>query len=294
VEQAPGGTVGNVTPPKHAARLTVPRQSALAAAWAVVIVAGTITMTYNIWHALIAGHMLWPLALLYGLGPVLLAALLSHVVAEYECGWVMKGIVFAAMIGGMAMSIGATAWTVGPTAGPVLRWVFGAVLDVAALAALRVILSSRARKHAAAGALETAHAEAEQAVQDRSRSEAELASVRAELDRVTAELGAQLQAVQAELEAARQAVLNGGPRKRSSSGPKRTRTAPEDDLALEARALDLLATDLNMSGAELGRKLGVTPGYGRKLRRRLTDPDRPVDRPGPLAQDRPQERSQDR
>jgi hypothetical protein len=192
------------------------------------------------------------------------------------------------------MSIGATAWVIGPTAGPVLRWLFGAVLDVATLAALRVILDFRTRKQAAATALETAHTEAQQAAQDRSRAEAELATARAELDRVKAELGAELQAVQAQLEAARQAVLNGGPKKRSRTGPKHTRTAPEDDLALEARALDLLATDLNMSGAELGRRLGVTPGYGRKLRRRLTDPDRPVDRLGPPGQDRLQEPVEDR
>ena len=29
-----------------------------------------------------------------------------------------------------------------------------------------------------------------------------------------------------------------------------------------------------MSGAELARQLGVTPSYGRKLRRRLTEQDR--------------------
>jgi hypothetical protein len=48
------------------------------------------------------------------------------------------------------------------------------------------------------------------------------------------------------------------------------KTAPADDLALEAKALELLAGDLTMSGAALARALGVSESYGRKLRRRLT------------------------
>jgi hypothetical protein len=75
-------------------------------------------------------------------------------------------------------------------------------------------------------------------------------------------------------------------------------TGPEDDIELESKALKLLATDLDMSGAELARKLGVSEGYGRKLRRRLTMtgpseavPDRPEDRAGTAGADRSQDRS---
>lgn len=101
----------------------------------------------------------------------------------------------------------------------------------------------------------------------------------------------------------------GGPRRRSAGSTARTGTgpkgstgtgggtAPDDDLDLEARALKLLATDLDMSGAELARQLGVTEGYGRKLRRRLTgdrpadeDRDRPEDRAGTAPADRPEDR----
>jgi len=86
---------------------------------------------------------------------------------------------------------------------------------------------------------------------------------------------------------------------RSGSAPRPdTRTAPEDDLELEARALKLLATNLNMTGGELGRRLGVSEGYGRKLRRRLTDtgpleaaPDRSDDRTGSAAADRSEGRA---
>jgi hypothetical protein len=78
---------------------------------------------------------------------------------------------------------------------------------------------------------------------------------------------------------------------RSGTAPRATtRTAggaaPDDDLELEAKALKLLATDLDMSGAELARQLNVSDSYGRKLRRRLTG-----DRPAEGEQDRPEDRT---
>lgn len=97
-----------------------------------------------------------------------------------------------------------------------------------------------------------------------------------------------------------------GPARRSRTAPARSSaaprtgagTAPEDDLDLEARALKLLAADLTMSGAELGKRLGVSEGYGRKLRRRLTGerpsdaaPDRSEDRTGTAPGDRSEDRA---
>lgn len=84
-----------------------------------------------------------------------------------------------------------------------------------------------------------------------------------------------------------------GPKAGTRSGTAR-KTAPSDDLALEAKALELLATDLTMSGAELARKLKISPGYGRKLRRRLSG-DRPAeavpDRTSPAPADRTEDRA---
>ncbi|HMH94011.1 MAG TPA: hypothetical protein VK586_23395 [Streptosporangiaceae bacterium] len=114
---------------------------------------------------------------------------------------------------------------------------------------------------------------------------------------------------QAEAAAARADTLArklAGPARRSRTAPAQrgtaprpaAGTAPEDDLELEARALKLLATDLNMTGAEVGRQLGVTEGYGRKLRRRLAgerpsedEADRPGDRAGTAAEDRSEDRA---
>jgi hypothetical protein len=58
--------------------------------------------------------------------------------------------------------------------------------------------------------------------------------------------------------------------KRSSSA---RRSARADDLTLEARALELLGARPDMSGAALGRELGVHESYGRKLRNRLAPVD---------------------
>ena len=97
-----------------------------------------------------------------------------------------------------------------------------------------------------------------------------------------------------------------GPARRSRTAPARSGaaprtgpgTAPQDDLDLEARALKLLATNLDMSGAELGKRLGVSEGYGRKLRRRLSEerpsdavPDRSEDRTGTAPGDRGEDRN---
>jgi hypothetical protein len=152
----------------------------------------------------------------------------------------------------------------------------------------------------------------------RAGREADLSALRQELtgeltvrDRALEEAGTALAAArfEAEKSAARVAVLErklGGPAGRSRTAPDRSGTAPrsgpgagpEDDVELEARALKLLATDLEMSGAELARQLGVSEGYGRKLRRRLgpdrpaeDEADRPEDRTGTAPGDRGEDRS---
>jgi len=151
----------------------------------------------------------------------------------------------------------------------------------------------------------------------RADGEAALSTLRDELtaglkarDRALAEAADDLAAARSDAEksAARVAVLErklGGPARRSRTAPARSGTAPrsspgtapEDDLDLEARALKLLATNLDMSGAELAEKLGISAGYGRKLRRRLAgdrpsedEVDRSEDRTGTAGADRGEDR----
>lgn len=245
------------------------RHGGLWAAWAVLIGTGGTSVTFNVWHSVHAGELEIVLAVLAGLAPVFTAACVSHLVAAHRGGWFMRAVAFAVMLGAMALSISATAAVVAPAAGH-MRWVYGAVLDAAALLALWAILDTKDRDRADADAVSDAERRAVLA-----RSEAE--SLRAELGSATAELDR----VRTAAAAVAVPVPTRGPARRSRTAPKRARTAPKDDLALEARALNFLAADLDMTGAELARRLGVTEGYGRKLKRKLTDPDRPKGDAGP-------------
>jgi type IV secretory pathway VirB2 component (pilin) len=102
----------------------------------------------------------------------------------------------------------------------------------------------------------------------------------AELDRdaARAEVAA-LDADRAALETQLEAALKGGTRK---PNPRRGSTTPnprasgddgqsdEQKLGTEAAALSIIEQEPNISGSELGRRLGVQPGYGRRLKRNLT------------------------
>ena len=135
------------------------------AAGGVLAITGATNLTFNVWHSTHAGLNV-ALALLYGFAPVLAAMGLSHIVSAHKGGRFMKAAAFAVMLGAMALSTGATADVLRHAAGPVLCWLFGIVVDAAALVALQVILSpesraaARAAKHAAHGAMPGAAAEA--------------------------------------------------------------------------------------------------------------------------------------
>lgn len=196
------------------------------AAWLVLLVAGTTMVSYNLWHGFHSG-MPGYLALLDGTVPVLLALGLSHMVARR--GRFLKIVTLAVMVGAMVLSVRATGYGVRPATGG-LWWLFGAVVDTAALVALQVILTP-APVPLPAPAPVAAPEPAPAATQERSPRPAP---------------------------------------KRAGSG---RRSAPADDLTLEARALELLGKNPKMSGSALGRELGVNESYGRKLRNRLVSVD---------------------
>jgi hypothetical protein len=194
------------------------------AAWAVLAFAGSTMVSFNIWHALHGGIPQLPLAVLAGVVPVALAMGMSHIVAAYSAGRFLKVVTFAVMVGAMVLSVRATGYVVRPAFGP-LWWLYGGVVDSAALVALQVILAPAP------------------------------------------------EAVPGPIPAPAPAA----PEKRSPRpAPRRSgnarRSAPADDLTLEARALELLGAHPKMSGAALGRELGVHESYGRKLRNRLARP----------------------
>jgi len=264
------------------------RSSAVIAAWAVLVGMGGTSVTYNVYHATHNGSMNVGLALLYGIAPVFAAALLSHIVAEHDGGRFLQAVTFAVMLGAMTLSIGATAAVVEPAAGPWMQWLFGAVLDAAALVALRVILTGRKRKAEAVTAMEAA----ERTVAEAERIAAGAAGSVVEAERKTAQVEGELSAKSAELVAANAALealraAAPGSRRRRSSGraPKAAKSAPgsgdERDLTTELRALQMLDAHPELrgekQGAELARRLGVSAAHGRRLHARLTAEERPAD-----------------
>jgi hypothetical protein len=145
-----------------------------------------------------------------------------------------------------------------------------------------------AERAAAEAQARVAEAEAEvadgaaRAQEERTRLEADAAQLRADLDAATVQLE----------------VL----RKRAAArAPKAGKTAPKaapradsaEDLTTELRALQILEAHPELRqpgmGSELGRRLGVSPGYGRKLHGRLTSEERPPDALQERAEERPQE-----
>ena len=122
--------------PEHANGHARPSSDRVAA-WLVLAGAGTTMVSFNLWHAFHAG-MPGYLALLDGVAPVVLAMGMSHIVRRR--GWFLKIATVAVMLGAMALSVSATGEVVHPAVGH-LWWLFGAVVDSAALVALQVILT---------------------------------------------------------------------------------------------------------------------------------------------------------
>lgn len=298
------------------------------AAWLLLLTMGGTQISFNLYHAFHSGHLGNEfLSVLFGVVPITAASIASHLASRRHTDNWIQGGAWTVTILAMALSIGATATVVDHGPGLWDAVGFGALLDVASLFALRVILraarvaaeetdalaAAERMKAEAAALVKSARAEAgklaaaarEEAAETvrlererTARTEEDLAGVRAELDRV-----------RAELERAREAVLKGGPRGRST-GPRRpARTAPAggpktapvtgpaddvDDVSMEARMLAVLADNPQLKGKALADELGVSPGYARKLRRRLELPDRPQEPAGDRPQDRPEDRAEDR
>lgn len=78
-------------------------------ALAVLVLAGLISVSFNTVHAFESTRLPWPLAVLYGVGPVLLAALQSHTVAlnvtrAEPIGRFRLALTFGLVVGGLGLS----------------------------------------------------------------------------------------------------------------------------------------------------------------------------------------------
>ena len=280
------------------ATASTPR-SVLAAAWAVMLGGGGTNIAFNVYHAVHWGNLALGFALLYGLVPVFISMCQSHIVAEHRgAGTTVKVITFALMTAAMANSAGSTATVLRPTAGPVLCWLFPVTLDAGALVALYVILNYRSRQAAEADEIERARTAVGEAAARAAQADADAAAVRgqlaaeraaaaeqlaAEQDRA-ASIAADLAAVRAELQAVRDAErerrrrgtksgTRGGTKRRSTAGTGGGTNGGTDDLSIELRAFEIVAARPTINGTELAQELGVSDGYGRRLRRQVASRD---------------------
>jgi hypothetical protein len=183
------------------------KSSAKAAAWFVLVTMGGTSVTLNIWDATHSTHPLYGLiAFLRGLAPVLAALGISEAGARFNGGKVFQRVAFGIMVGAMFLSASAIASVLRPSypagiLGTIMSWLFGLVLDAAALAGLWIILTERERRrdaerqeaeHDAGRELAEAVAAAEARLRDEADAESEQlqAAHSAELERLRTELTA--------------------------------------------------------------------------------------------------------
>jgi hypothetical protein len=282
-------TMTDMANPKHAA--SADKSSAKVAAWSVLITMGSASAILQMWHATHFGHMPDILAVLEGLAPVGAAMGLSEVGARFDGGKTFRILAFGVMAGAMVLSADAIAAVLRPsepagTLGVAMSWLFGLVLDAAALTCLWVLLTERGRRKATANADEAFNTEQEVAA---AVAETE-ARVRAEAAGQITDLTTRVMELQGQISALKQRRTSGGKRprtsgvnKRPASPPNKTAVSPlnkadasggetavPEDVDTQAEALRILASEPDISGSELGRRLGKTQRYGCMLKNSLT------------------------
>lgn len=251
-------------------------------AWLVFISMAGTTMSFQVYHSIEHGHMPPPLAVLYGVVPLVISMLVIEVVSGWE--GVPEWIRWAAYLiigGAMYLSAAATGAVVLRAAPPHSSLLFGLLLDGAAILAARFLMT--AVKRAAAAELAAARTAAEterhariavEGERDTERAEHEAALDAAQQER--AELIARLEAAQKQLEEAAQERHKDRPvpprPPRKSAAPRGTKSpeAQAAEVVIRTEAELILADEPGISGSELGRRLNVQPGYGRRLKRELT------------------------
>jgi hypothetical protein len=161
--------------------------------------------------------------------------------------------------------------------------VFVACLPVALLA-FAVVLTHlmHADERAAAGAAEEATLQAalDAERQARLQAEAERDAARVETADAAereATIAAEVERLKSDAEQRQPDAAKPTPARRKT-GAASPRVSPSaspdpdaDDIDTQAEALTILAAEPDISGSELGRRLGFKPSYGRTLKRRLTE-----------------------
>ena len=278
-------------------RKTAPgKSSAKVPAWAVLVTMGGTSVVLNFWDATHAAHPLFLLiAGLRGFAPVLAAMFISEAGARFDGGKVFRRVTFGIMVGAMFLSASAVANVLRPSypagwLGLGMAWLFGVVLDAAALTGLWIILTERERRREAerqGEADDAAQAMAEAVAAAEARAADAAAAERARLEAEAAEARAALEAERRKVPARKRSRTTA--RKPAGTGPRNRpgttapepalTTAPEPamvpagstgpegelDMDQEARLLILDYVAKGHSASKAGRLAGKTDSYGRQV-----------------------------
>lgn len=253
-------------------------------AWLVFISMAGTTMSFQVYHSIKHGQMPWPLAVLYGVVPLFIAMLVIEFASGDDAPKWIQWAAYLIIGGAMYLSAAATGAVVLRAAPNHSSLLFGLLLDGAAILAARYLMT------AAKKAVTSERASLEAAAENE-----RLARQSAEADRDAALAAAAEATLKAEALARQLAGTDtsgtdtkgdtGGQQGTGSAArqPARRKTgtagrgsaakdadAQAADVVTHAEAELILAAEPAISGSELGRRLGTTPGYGRTLKRKLT------------------------
>ena len=270
-------------------------------AWAVFIgMAGT-TMSFQVYHSIEHGKMPPPLAVLYGVVPLLISMLVIEVVSGWDNAPVWaRGGAYLIIGGAMFLSAAATGAVVLHAAPDHSSLLFGLLLDGAAILAARFLMTTAKVTAAMAQAVSAAALEAERGVRRNAEAARDAARQEtAEMAEAVTRAEAKAEALTAKLAAIPKQAGRGSGRKRDAevpgngggSGPGNGRpdqapsAAPEspgaeapEDLDSEAKVLWYL--DKGYSASRAGVKAGLTDGRGRQIARVAREAPRGIDEGG--------------
>ena len=295
---------------KHAAK-TRALGRAKTCAWIVAVSMAATTMTFQVYHSIRFGQMPWPLAVLEGVVPLLISMCILEFVSEWEgAQWWAVTAAYLIMGGSMYLSAAATGAVVLHAAPGHMSWLFGVLLDAAALLAVHFILNGPraadiAREAAAEAAARSAREAELLAAVDAANTarEADVNALREEFETASGALRGELETAQsarteAELaradaeersaQLARKLETHERARKARKTGAGNGRGAREPkvprDVAARAEALRILAEQPDISGADLGLECGMSKRWGQDRKKEYAghvpengDADNPAD-----------------
>lgn len=257
---------------------------ARACAWAVFVSMAGTTMSFQVYHSIKHGHLPPPLAVLYGVVPLVISMLLIEVISGWEDApkWT-RGAAYLIIAGSMYLSAAATGAVVLKAAPPHSSLLFGLLLDGAAILAARFLMTGV--KRAASAQLAALQSAADAERQARLQADAERDAMLRERDTARAEVAASVareatlaeeaERLKADAERRQGDTAKATPaRRRGDAGPRRSVTQDPLSAAAEVVTLEqaraILEAEPDIAGSELGRRLGFKPSYGRTLKQKVT------------------------